>query len=226
MIEYTQDGDVAILNWDDGKVNAVSHAAVDMLNEHLDRAEKDAAAIVIHGRPGLLSAGFNLKEVSAETAAQSADDPLMPALVNKGATFLLRLFSHPQPVVAACSGHAIAAGAMMLLASDTRIGVHGDFKISLNETAISMILPPFGMELVKSRLSPRFQTMCAVQAHMFSPETAMQAGFFDQLVSADELLPRALEQATQLATLPGKFYGINKMMLRQTHADLIKASLN
>ena len=225
MIEYTQEGDVAILNWDDGKVNSLSHATVDRLNELLDRAEKEASAVVIHGRPGLLSAGFNLKEVTAETAAQSADDKLLPALVNKGAALLLRIFSHPQPVVTACTGHAIAAGGMMLLASDTRIGVHGEFKIALNETAIDMVLPAFGIELVKSRLSPRFQTMCAIQSHMFSPETALEAGFFDELVSADEVLPRALEHATQLATLPA-VYGVNKMMLRQTHADIIKASLN
>jgi enoyl-CoA hydratase len=67
--------------------------------------------------------------------------------------------------------------------------------------------------------------MCAIQSHMFSPETALEAGFFDELVSAEEVLPRAIEHATQLATLPA-VYGVNKMMLRQTHADTIKASLN
>ena len=67
--------------------------------------------------------------------------------------------------------------------------------------------------------------MCAIQAHMFTPETALEAGFFDELVSAEEVLPRALEHATELAKLPA-VYGVNKMMLRQSHADIIRASLN
>jgi len=225
MIEYTQQDDVAVLNWDDGKVNSLGHATLDLLNEHLDRALKDASAIVIAGRPGLLSAGFNLKEVAPETEALGPDSDQMPPLVHKGATFLTRLFSHPQPVVTACTGHAIAAGAMMLLASDTRIGSRGDFKISLNETAIDMLLPAFGIELVKARLSPVYQSMCVIQSHMFDPETAMSAGFFDQLADTEKVLPMAIEQAAALGKLPGKTYGLNKMMLRQSHVDLVKATL-
>jgi len=226
MIEYSQQGDVAVLNWDDGKVNSLSHATLDLLNQHLDRALTDARAVVIAGRPGLLSAGFNLKEVAPETEALGPGSLEMPPLVHKGATFLLRLFSHPQPVVAACTGHAIAAGAMMLLASDTRIGTQGEFKISLNETAIDMIMPAFGIELVKSRMSPVYQSLCVIQAHMFDPQTAMTAGFFVQLVEADQVLTTAIEQAAALAALPGNTYAYNKMMLRQSHADIIQASLN
>ena len=114
----------------------------------------------------------------------------------------------------------------MLLASDTRIGTQGEFKISLNETAIDMIMPAFGIELVKSRMSPVYQSLCVIQAHMFDPQTAMTAGFFDQLVEADQVLTTAIEKAAALAALPGKTYAYNKMMLRQSHADIIQASLN
>lgn len=113
----------------------------------------------------------------------------------------------------------------MLLASDTRIGSRGDFKISLNETAIDMLLPAFGIELVKARLSPVYQSMCVIQSHMFDPETAMSAGFFDQLADTEKVLPMAIEQAAALGKLPGKTYGLNKMMLRQSHVDLVKATL-
>jgi enoyl-CoA hydratase len=221
MITYTQQGDVAILNWDDGKVNSLGHATLDALNEQLTRAEKEAKAVVIVGRQGLFSAGFNLKEVAAEAPLTE----ILPPLVHKGALFLLRLFSHPLPIVAACTGHAIAAGAMILLASDTRIGSKGDFKTSLNETAINMIMPPFGAELVKARVTHRFQSRCLIQAEMFGTQDAEAAGFFDELVDPDQVIDVAIARATHLATLPGDKYAYNKMMLRQGHVDAVRTSL-
>ncbi|MCZ6459340.1 MAG: enoyl-CoA hydratase-related protein, partial [Gammaproteobacteria bacterium] len=124
---YTLEGEVAVIGMDDGKANAVGHALIDEINQGLTRSLAEAKAVVIVGRPGMFSAGFDLKEFENGPEATTA-------LVAKGARMMLRLFSHPQPVVAACTGHAIAAGAFMLLASDTRIGVQGEFKIGLNET--------------------------------------------------------------------------------------------
>ena len=138
MLEYQMQGDVAVLTMDDGKANAVSHAYIDALSEGLDRAEEDAKAVVLLGRVGVFSAGFDLKEIAKGPAESKA-------LVDRGAALLFRLFTFPMPVVAASAGHAIAAGALLLLASDTRIGVGGDAKYGLNETAIGMSLPPFGL---------------------------------------------------------------------------------
>jgi len=72
-------------------------------------------------------------------------------LVSKGAELIVRLYSFPLPVVVAAEGHSIAMGAIMLLAADLRIGKDADTKYGLNETAIGMVLPPFGMELAKAR---------------------------------------------------------------------------
>ena len=142
MLTYRMQHKVAVIGLDDGKANAVSHGFVDAMTEGLDRAEKEAAAVVITGRDGVFSAGFDLKEL-AKGARERTE------LVNRGAAMLLRLFSLPQPVVVASAGHAIAAGALVLLAADTRIGAAGDFRYGLNETAIGMSLPPFGMEMAK-----------------------------------------------------------------------------
>ena len=120
-MEFELKETVALLSFDDGKANAVGHDFLDAMNAGLDRAEKEAQAVVIQGRTGVLSGGFDLKEFKkgAEASAQ---------LINKGAHTLLRLFSHPQPVVIACCGHAIAAGGFLLLTADNRIGGAGDFK--------------------------------------------------------------------------------------------------
>ncbi len=217
-MDYNQQGDVAVLTLDDGKANAISPAFVDAVNEGLDRAGDDAKSVLITGRPGMFSGGFDLKEF------EKGPDASM-ALVNKGARMLLRIFSHPQPVVIACSGHAIAAGAFMLLAADTRVGAEGDFKIGLNETAIGMTLPTFGLELAKSRLSKRYQTAAVIQAQLFDPEGARDVGFLDEVVAADSLIDHALQRAGALAKIPGDAYAANKLAIREASIATIRASL-
>ena len=106
MLDYQMHGDVAVLTMDDGKANAVSHAYIDALSEGLDRAEEQAKAIVLLGRAGVFSAGFDLKEIGKGPAESKA-------LVDRGAALLFRLFTFPMPVVAASAGHAIAAGALL-----------------------------------------------------------------------------------------------------------------
>ncbi len=217
-MDYNQQGDVAVLTLDDGKANAISPAFVDAVNEGLDRAGDDAKSVLITGRPGMFSGGFDLKEF------EKGPDATM-ALVNKGARMLLRIFSHPQPVVIACSGHAIAAGAFMLLAADTRVGAEGDFKIGLNETAIGMTLPTFGLELAKSRLSKRYQTAAVIQAQLFDPEGARDVGFLDEVVAADALIEQALQRAGVLARISNDAYAANKLAIREASIAAMRASL-
>ena len=218
MLNYRLQDRVAVIGLDDGKANAVGHYFVDAMSEGLDKAEREAGAVVITGRDGVFSAGFDLKEL-AKGEQQRTD------LVNRGAAMLLRLFSLPQPVVVASAGHAIAAGALVLLAADTRLGAAGDFKYGLNETAIGMSLPPFGMEMAKCRLSKRHQTQAIIQAQLYDPDAAQQVGYLDQVVAADALEAQALEQAAALAELPVEAYAGTKLAVRRDYIDRIAASL-
>lgn len=217
-MNYEQRDDVAILHFDDGKANVVGHELIAAMHQGLDRAEQEAQAVVILGRPGRFSAGFDLEEL--KKGPQAGQE-----LVNAGGKMLLRMFSHPQPLVGACTGHAIAAGAFMLLSCDTRIGTAGDFKLGLNETAIGMVLPVFGLELAAARLSRRHLTSAAIQATLFNPETALDAGFLDEIVTGEELLQRSIEVATQLAQYPAQSYAGNKLAIREASIERIRQSL-
>jgi enoyl-CoA hydratase len=193
-VRFEQQGRVALLTMDDGKANALSHDMVDALDEALTRAEAESQAVLLAGRPGRLSAGFDLSALSAgrETAL---------SLVTKGGNLLLRMFGYPRPLVLACTGHAVAAGALLLLASDLRIGARGDFKIALNEVAIGMPLPLFGVELARARLSKRHFTRAVLQSHVFDPEAARDAGYLDETETPEKLLDTALERAKALSAL-------------------------
>ena len=209
-------GDVALITMDDGKVNAVNHVLIDLMHQALDTAEKDAKAIVITGRPERFSAGFDL------TIMQQGPDKAME-LVNSGGRLMLRLYKHPQPIVAACNGHALAAGTILLLASDTRIGTAGDYKIGLNETAIGMALPVFGLELARARLDPRCITEAIIQAKVYDPDGAARVGYLDQALPTEDVLPAALATAQALSALPGHAYKANKLNIRAEAIRLMEA---
>ena len=219
MLNFRSEGEVAVITMDDGKANAVSHGFIDSLNQGLDRAEAESKAVVLQGRPGVFSAGFDLKEIGKGPAESKA-------LVDKGASLLLRLFSCPMPVVAASAGHAIAAGALLMLASDTRFGALGEAKYGLNETAIGMTLPPFGLQIALCRVSKRHQTQAIIQAKLYGVEEAQRVGFLDEVVSAQELEKAAITRATELAELPTKAYAAMKLDVRRHYIDIIEASLS
>jgi enoyl-CoA hydratase len=217
-LSYEPVGDVAVLRLDDGKANALSHAVVDALGEALDRAEREAGAVLLIGRPGRLSAGFDLGTMRAGPDA-------VRGLVTAGAELLLRLYELPRPTVVACTGHALAAGALLLLSADTRIGARGEFKIGLNEVAIGMTLPKFGVELARDRLSPRHFTRAVLQAELYGPDTAVEAGFLDETVEAPELEARALAAAGTLAKLPRGAYAGTRRQARAEAARAIRDTL-
>jgi enoyl-CoA hydratase len=213
-----EDG-VAVVRLDDGKVNVVSHTLIERFHAALDQAEAEATAVAVVGRDGKLSAGFDLSEMT-----KGVDEAR--ALVGAGGRLLMRLFGHPQPVTVAVTGHALAAGALLVLSCDTRIGAAGPAKIGLNETAIGMGLPRYAMELAAARLAPAHLTRAAVQAEIYDPEGALAAGYLDRVVPADSCAGAAIEEARRLGRLPGAAYAHTKRGLRAAIVDRVLAGLD
>jgi len=201
---------VAVAILDDGKANAVSRAVCDGLCEHLALAEKDAKAVLITGRPGMFSGGFDLSVMGSGVAQDVFD------LVNAGAEVYCRIRELPLPVVVAATGHAIAAGAIFLLAADARIGASGSFRIGLNEVGAGMVLPHFARELARDRLSKRHFIRAASQAEIYGPDAAVDAGFLDRVVDPSELFEVAFAEAARLGALPQPAFGNTKRALHES----------
>ncbi len=211
--------DVALITMDDGKANAINFALMEALNEALDKAEADAKAIVLTGREGRFSGGFDLGMMGSFTRDDSV------RLLDRASELLLRLYGGPLPVVAACNGHAIAMGVFLLMACDTRIGASGEFKLGANESITGMTLPVFAVELARDRLSPLHQTRAMIQAFIYDPKGAVEAGYLDMLVQPDQVVKQALFIAGQLAKLPGHAYAYQKSAMRKPALDAIRASI-
>ena len=209
-VNYEVRDHVAVITIDDGKANAITLEVLEALGQALDRADSDGevGALLIAGRPGRSSAGFDL-------AAMTASQASMAELVIAGGRLVARLFTTPRPVVAACTGHALAAGALLLLACDHRVGAAGEFKIGLNEVAIGMALPRWAVELARYRVAPAEREWRVLLGQTASPEEAVAAGFLDRVVPADSVVEEALSTAAQLSGLRHGAVGGTKERMRR-----------
>jgi enoyl-CoA hydratase len=213
-------GDVTVVTFDDGKANALSHDAIRAITAALDAAAGDAKAVVLAGRPGRFSAGFDLSVMKG-----GPDD--VRALVRAGADLALRLYTFPRPVVLAATGHALAAGAILLMSGDVRIGAEGAFKIGLNEVSIGMPVPHFAVELARDRLSRRHLTSATLLAAVYDPQGARDAGYLDAVVAPESVVAAAVERATALAaTLSTPAFEATRATLREPVAAAIRARLD
>ena len=218
LVGYVLDGPVATVTMDDGKVNALSPAMFEQLGAAFDRAEADGAAVVLTGRPSRFSGGFDLG-VLQQGRAESVD------LVRTGFELSVRLLSFPAPVVVACTGHAIAMGAFLVLSGDVRIGVDGAFKISANEVAIGLTVPFAAVELMRQRLTPAAFQRAVATAAVFSPAEALQAGFLDQVVPPDDLAANAAATALALCGLDRDAHVASKLRARSAGLDAMRAGI-
>ncbi len=205
---------IATITMDDGKVNAFSIPMLKAVHAALDQAERDGAIVILTGREGYFSAGFDLKVFAGGDVEQVIE------MLTLGATLAERILGFERPVITACSGHTVAAGAFMALAADMRIGTDGPFKVGLNEVKIGLTVPWFVIELARQRLAPAHFNRAVVSATMHSPSEAVSAGFFDRVVPADELRAASLDAAAELAELNSQAHAATKLRVR---GDTLKA---
>ncbi len=219
LTRYELDGKIAVIAMDDGKVNALSIEMLQELHAAFDQAERDGATVVFTGRENRFSAGFDLKVFGG------GDVDELIEMLRLGATLVERIFSFPTPVVIACNGHGVAAGAFLLLAADARVGADGPFQIGLNEVKIGLTVPWFVVELARQRLQPAHFDRAVVSATMYTPADAVTAGYLDRVIAPDELRAAALETATTLSELNLPAHAATKLRARGAALEKIRAAI-
>lgn len=218
FVSYQSEEKYAIITINNGKANAISHEVIAGLNESLDAAEKENKVVVLTGKSGIFSAGFDLKVMTA--SPESAKE-----LVTKGSKLSLRMLSFPQPIIVACSGHAIAKGAFLLLSADYRIGVEGDFKIGLNEVMIGMTMHNAGIAIAKARLSQVYLNRSVNNAEIYNSKQAVEAGFLDRIVPEEALLLTAIKIAEISSKLNKKAHAATKLKVRKLHLEALAIAI-
>jgi enoyl-CoA hydratase len=217
IVDYALDGPVARITLDDGKANVMSLAMQTAIHRALDQAEADRAVVVLAGRDGMFSGGFDL-------AALAGGGHNARAMVIGGFELSHRILGFERPIVVACTGHAVAMGAFLLLSGDYRIGTKRPAKFTANEVAIGLTMPRSALEVLRQRLTPAAFVRAAMLAEIFTPANAVEAGFLDRVVEDHELLPAALETARRLAELDQAAYKATKLRARSHLLEALRAA--
>ena len=218
LVSYQLEGSIATITMDDGKVNALSLQMLGELDAALDRATADRAVVVLTGRDGIFSAGFDLTVLRAGGSDASA-------MLRAGFELAERILSFPTPVLIACTGHAMAMGVFLLLSGDYRVGAAGPYKITANEVAIGLTMPRAAVEICRQRLTPAHFNRAVILAEVFSPDDAVAAGFLDRVVPAPELQDVAASAAGLLAKLDMDAHAASKLRARDHALNALRAAI-
>ncbi len=217
-VQYTLNDGIATIRIDDGKRNALSPQVFKEINAALDRAERDRAVVILTGRDDVFSAGFDLKVMKRGG---------METIKMLGAGYALtaKIMGYPYPVIAACNGHVFAMGVFMMLSADHVIGSKGDFKIAANEVAIGLTMPRVAAATLRHRLKPAAYQRAVTLSEYFTVDSALDAGFFDEIVETDGLLSRAESLASELKKLDEHAHKASKRRIRRLLRWKILASI-
>jgi enoyl-CoA hydratase len=208
---------IATIRIDDGKANAFNEELLSALSDALDVAFAQDKAALLVGRSGFLSAGFDLSIMRSAAAARNH-------LVLAGLELALKIFEAPIPIVVCCTGHAIAAGTLLVLPADHVLVGDAPVKIGLNETTIGIELSPFVLELARYRLLPAAYNQI-LRGNLHNAVAAQQAGYIDEVVAPDHLESRAMEMAGHFAGLEPLSYRRTKTAMRAGTAAALRSAL-
>ena len=218
LVNYHKEGSVATITLDDGKVNVLSLNMISEINQALDRASRDQSVVVLRGREGVFSAGFDLPVLRG-----GGDEALQ--MLRAGFDLAERVLAFPFPVIIGCTGHAVAMGVFLLLSGDYRVGAIGPYKITANEVAIGLTMPHAAVEICRQRLSPAHFNRATVLAEPFGPEAAAEAGFLDRAVDPSELSEVLSGVASQLTQLDFDAHHATKHRARRAALQAIHEAI-
>lgn len=219
-VAYACADGIATITLDDGKANAMSPAMLSAIDGALDQAEADDAVVVLRGRPGMFSAGYDLGVFQSGDAAEAT------RMLRAGGGLVARLVDFPRPVLAACTGHAMAQGAFTLLAADVRIGVHGSFRFGMNEAAIGMIVPDYAVTLSRHRMPPAACDLALGTARLVGPDEARAWGILDDVVDEAALDQVVAEEAARLVSLVPEAHLGTKRRVRAGLAETLRRQVD
>jgi enoyl-CoA hydratase len=217
LVTYQLADGVATIAMDDGKANALSPSMQAELNAALDQALSDNALIVLTGRPGVFSAGFDLPTLMGGgiNAVQ---------MLTGGFELAERLLTFPKPVIVACTGHALAMGVFLLLSADYSIGSDGAHKIGANEVAIGLTVPQAAIEICRARLAPAHFQRAMMTSEIFKPADAVAAGFLDRIVAEADVLAEAHATAARFAKLNMNAHKSTKLLVRESMLKALRVA--
>ena len=219
LASITFEDNITIITLDDGNVNAFSYDMLTQVHRLLDEVPQKSGALIIKGRNGIFSGGFDLKTIA------SGDLSKITKMIESGYNLILKLYSFDRPIIAAVSGHAIALGLFVACCSDYRIAIDGKYICHANEVRNKMVITDQIMEILKERVNKKYFYSAIYHADSFSVKDAIDVGYIDEVISEDRFMERVNEKAKELASLPHPFYANTKKTAQKERRKKISVSI-
>lgn len=203
------EGGVRLLRIDRPPANAINTDFLQALHAAATEAEENDAvrAVIVSGTGRFFSAGLDIKEMQTKGAGELSK-------LGGGKDGIYKLWRLPKPTIAMVDGHALAGGAILMLACDFRIASRGAFKIGVTETALGLPLPNGAFQIARHALPPKFVRHVLLEADSFDPESARDVGLVDEVVPQETLEERCFTLAAKLGKYPSAAYAYQKYLIQ------------
>lgn len=219
MIDLQNRGHVAVLSMQRGKGNALNLQLLDAVDEALETIERShARAMVVTGEGSVFGAGVDLGEIVA--GGESYIRKFLPRMID----VFKRLATYSKPTVAAVNGHAIAGGAIVMLACDQRILAKGKARIGLSEIQVGVQFPAWALEVARFATPPQHFSTLILTGRTWLPDDALARGLVDELVEPERLLDRACEVAEEMGSVPLATFTATKLAVRRPLLEAVERS--
>lgn len=219
MMDVAIDDGLAVVTMQHGKANALDIEFCEALAARfVALRSSDTRAVVLTGQGKIFSAGVDLKRLAAGGGAYARQ--FLPALHKLYET----VFFHPQPVVAAINGHAIAGGCVLACCADRRVMANAAGRIGVTELLVGVPFPALAFEIVRYAVPARYLPEFTLSGATYETDAALDRGWIDEVAEPDALLADAAAMARELALLSPPAFAQTKLQLRQPVSERLALS--
>ncbi|MDX1468602.1 MAG: enoyl-CoA hydratase-related protein [Acidimicrobiia bacterium] len=209
FVSVTVDGSVALVRLDRPPVNAINEQVSTELLEAFGACSDPAVrAVVVTGQPHF-AAGADIKGFQ-ETFDRGGSEENASTLQ----TAIARLESLPKPTIAAIHGFALGGGCELALGCDFRYMAE-DARIGQPEIILGLIPGAGGTQRLQRVVGFQRAKEIVLTGRHVGAEEAAAIGFADDVAPSDEVLDRALADASEWATKATAAIGIAKRVMSE-----------
>jgi enoyl-CoA hydratase len=217
MIELESRGTITTIRLRRGKGNALNIELLQAIDEALVSVESgDARAAIITGEGNVFGAGVDLPEMVA--GGEGYVRRFIPLLVR----VFERLATFPKPLVAAVNGHAVAGGAIIMLACDQRLAARGPARIGLTEIQVGVRFPAWALEIARFATPPEHFATLICTGRTWTPDEALVRGLVDEVLEPERLSERAFEVAREMSLLLPSTFSATKLAVRRPLLEAVR----
>lgn len=226
LLERRDDGVVLLTLDDPPRMNAMTADMGEALSARCDELREDTSVrvVVVTGAAPAFSAGGDLgmlEDLSRRTRDSGFDaTDTMLSFYRR----FLAIRDLPVPAIAAINGHAIGAGLCVALACDLRI-LGSQAKVGLNFSQLGLHPGMAGSWLLPRIVGQQRAAELLYTGRIITGEVAAGYGMALEHLANDEVLPRSLELAAEIAAASPVVVRQLRETLRHTETDDLEATL-